>query len=345
MTKILIVKLSSLGDIIHTLPIPAALKESNPKNFVAWLVGRQHSQILENHPYIDQTILFERERWRGINAITKQNEIWELVHQIRKMKFDVVFDLQGLFRSGFFTLFSGARERFGFAHARELAYFAYNKKIEIPSQIIHAVDKNAYLVEQWLGHTIERKFHIDTSSEDKKKAESWLPNSPSIVIVPSSRWASKCWPPKYFAQLMDEIIQLNGISIALVGGKSDLELSHTILKQTNYAQYSNNVINLIGKTSLKELAAVLARATIVISNDSGPMHIAAAMGTSVIALFGPTVAEKTGPYKNHCVLQVKPSCWPCRNKFCLEEPSCMSLIKPHKVLNTIQNLLLSKKIC
>jgi len=302
MQKILIIKLSSLGDVVHALPVLSGLKQSLPDAQISWMVSRAFSSLLEGHPDLDQIILFERERWRGVkNCILRFPEIWRLVQDIRAFQFDVVLDLQGLLRSGLFTWLAHAPERFGFTDARECSYLAYNHKVVVPTWITHAVDKNLFLAEQYVGHNLTLHFKIALSAKDQEKAKLWIPNLPAVVLVPGARWASKCWPTLHFAQLIDFLLQKQNISVVLVGAKSDLGIGEEIIRQ---AWLGQKVINLIGKTSLKELAAVMQRANLVVSNDSGPMHIAAAMGTKVVALFGPTQTNKTGPYGDgHIVLQ------------------------------------------
>ncbi|NUM33884.1 MAG: lipopolysaccharide heptosyltransferase II [Candidatus Brocadiae bacterium] len=334
MEKILVVKISALGDILHSLPVLKALKESQPNLFIGWLVARAYKEILEGNPYIDRIFLFERERWRGLkNCLFRQQEIWRLLKEIRAEGFDTCLDLQGLFRSGFFTLLSGASHRLGFAHAREFSTLAYNNKVSVPHSIIHAVDRNSYLVEKLIQKPVARDFPIFLSEQDKQKASSWLQGNPCIVMVPGTRWPSKRWPAKHFARLMDGLFMDYNATIALVGAKGDSGLGEQILGNTKFPE---KVVNLIGKTSIKELCAVMAKADLVISNDSGPMHIAAAMGSKILALFGPTDTQKTSPYgENHIVLQHLCGCNPCRNRVCKKNPTCMEQLSPEEVRKNI----------
>ena len=337
MQKILIIKISALGDILHTLPVLKSLKESHPDIFIGWLVARAYKEILEGNPYLDKIFIFERERWRGIkNCIFRQNEIWHLLKEIRAEGFDICLDLQGLFRSGFFTFFSGAPRRLGFHNARELAFLAYNENVTLPPHIVHAVDRNAYLVEKIINSPVKKDFPVFLSEEEKEKASHWLQGKPCIVMVPGTRWESKRWPTTYFAKLIDDLVVTQKATIALVGAKGDSELSNQILMNTKFPQH---VVNLVGKTSLKELCAVMAKADLVISNDSGPMHIAAAMGTKVIALFGPTDIQKTAPYgEHHVILQHSCGCNPCRKRICNTHPSCMEQLLPEEVRKHIPEL-------
>mgnify|MGYP000891947330 CR=1 FL=1 len=334
MQKILVVKISALGDILHTLPVLKSLKESHPDIFIGWLVARAYKDILEGNPYIDRIFIFERERWRGLkNCLFRHAEIWRLLKEIRKEGFDICLDFQGLFRSGFFTLFSGASRRLGFAHARELSPLAYNEKIKVPPSILHAVDRNAYLVEKLIQTTVKKETAVFLNEQEREKAIRWLPGKPCIVMVPGTRWESKKWPVSYFAKLADDLISGYKATVALVGAKGDAELGEKILST---AKSSQQIVNLIGKTSLKELCAVMSIADLVISNDSGPMHIAAAMGSKVLALFGPTDTQKTAPYgEKHIVLQHLCGCNPCRNRTCDKKPNCMEQLLPEEVMNHI----------
>lgn len=337
MPKILVIKISSLGDILHALPILKPLKKM-PDTSISWLVGRAYKDLLEGNPYLDKLFIFERERWRGMkNCVLRQGEIWHLVQEIRKENFDICIDLQGLFRSAFFTFFSGAKEKIGFAHARELAPFFYNHRVVVPSHLPHAADKNVALVKKIVGNDFSIEFPIALSDQDKQKAKMWLPKAPRVVLVPGTRWPSKCWPASYFAGLVDAVIQSKKATVALVGAPGDRFLGDKIL---GLSKAASQVVNLIGQTSLKELAAVMKEADLVVSNDSGPMHIAAAMGATVIALFGPTDTQKTAPYgEKHIVLQSGVDCSPCRNRICTKSPSCMEKLLPEDVFARIEKIL------
>ena len=330
MQKILIVKISALGDILHALPVLKALKQSHPDVFTGWLVARAYKEILEGNPYLDKIFVFERERWRGMkNCLFRQNEIWQLLKEIRSEGFDTCLDLQGLFRSGFFTFLSGASRRLGFGNAREFSTLAYNERVDVPISIIHAVDRNAYLAERIVQQPVPRDFPVFLSEQDKQKANFWLQGKPCIIMAPGTRWPSKRWPTNYFGKLIDDLLIAYNATIALVGAKGDAGLGEQILSSTRFPE---KVVNLIGKTSIKELCAVMSKADLVISNDSGPMHIAAAMGAKVLALFGPTDTQKTSPYgKNHIVLQHEYGCNPCRNRVCSKQPTCMEHLLPEEV--------------
>lgn len=335
--KVLIVKTSSLGDIIHTLPCLAGLKQNGAD--VSWLVGNSFSSLLKNHPYLKQLFIFDREKWRGIKILLNQPELWHLVRQIRQEKFDVVLDVQGLLRSSFFTLFSGTPKRIGFANARELAWLAYNQRIQVPSHIQHAVDRNAYLVEQLLGHSIPRLFPIPITQDDENKAAFLIPKLPAIVLAPGARWESKRWPLTHFIELI-EMLEGSSVSIVLIGSKAELPLTQEILKRVKRGFIGNTIVHLTGETTLPQLAAVMKRSNLVISNDSGPMHIAAAVNTPVLALFGPTDPAKTGPYgANQRVLQHQLPCWPCRYRVCPKNFPCIATITPQEVFTNLQQML------
>ena len=339
MQKILIVKLSALGDIIHTLPIVKGIKENWPNSVIGWLVGRNHRTVLEGHPFLDKIFIFERERWGGLDFFNRQQEIWQLVREIRRQRYDVVLDFQGLLRSACFTLLSGAKRRIGFSDSREMAFLAYTEMVQPTSPHMHAVEKNILLAERMAGPILSRDFTLPVSSRDRERAESWMGNSPYVLLVPGARWATKRWPPGHFARLVDRVHQhrRGAISVALVGSSADKFVAEQIMAQ---ASSPGKIINLVGKTSLKELAALMEKASVVVTNDSGPMHIASAMNTRVVALFGSTDPRKTGPYgTKHIVLKTRLECSPCRKRTCEHRPSCMEGISPEDVFSAVAKIL------
>ena len=341
MKKILIIKFSALGDIIHTLPALYNLKQQGNVS-ITWFVSRTYKEILEGNPCIDKLIIFERERWRGFKTcLTRLNEIWKTIKEIRKEQFDIVIDFQGLFRSGFFTLLSGAKRRIGFASARELAFLGYNEKIKIDSGIRHAIDKNALLAKHVTGREVINKYPVYISKQVKVSLEEWGDKKTLIAIVPGTRWESKRWSTRNFAKLIDMAVESCKARLLILGGKSDRPLAAKILKLSTHGEY---IKNLTGETNLKELVSIISEADVVISNDSGPMHIAVATDTPVIGLFGPTDISKTGPVgEKHTALIAQLPCSPCRNRVCDKKPFCMDELLPEDVFKILEKKLYENK--
>jgi heptosyltransferase-1 len=356
--KILIIKPSSLGDVIHALPFLHALKKSFPDSQIDWVISSNLKGIIEDNPLINNLIILNKDSWKSIKKLPSTlSELSSLRKTLKSRRYDMVIDLQGLLRSGLIAFSTPTTIKVGFADAREGSSFFYDKKVKV-SKNLHAVDKCLEVAKSVGARVNKACFPIHINSETKKSAKALVENMKDyIVIVPSARWTSKRWPPEKFALLISKLSS----PCIIVGSKGDSRIAGKILKHlsgtTNQVGVSSRakataktagaqspgVIDLCGKTDLKELTAVIAGAKAVISNDSGPMHIAAALGKPVIALFGPTDPEKTGPYgwqgsNTLKVLRAKVPCRPCRKRAC-NELICMDNIQVRAVLNSLKTFL------
>jgi heptosyltransferase-1 len=313
--KILIIKPSSLGDIIHALPFLKAVKDTFPESRVDWVISKNLKGIIEEHPLIDNLIIFDKDSWKSVKRLPETlSEISKLRQSLKSRHYDIVVDLQGLLRSGLIATSTRTTLKIGFADAREGSKYLYDKRVTVNGGL-HAVDR--YLeIAKAIGarvKKIEFPLYVDKTAKEKIKALIGNINE-YIVIVPSARWITKRWPAENFALLIKNI----SIPCVITGSKSEKMLTQKILNSA-----SDNIINLCGKTDLKELTALIAGAKAVVSNDSGPMHIAVALGVPTVTIFGPTDPVKTGPYgwqtnRNFRVIRANVSCSPCRKKRCKE---------------------------
>ncbi len=322
--KILIIKPSSLGDIVHSLPFLNAIKSFFSGAEIHWIVARGFEGLLEGHPMIDKLWIINKDDWKKLEYVKKTTyEIWILLKKLKSERFDIVIDLQGLLRSGLLTALTGSRVRIGFDEAREGSKFFYTDKVRGGKEI-HAVDR--YLkIAQWLGcNTGEVIFPFPLYKSSTFKS---LMSEDYAVFVPGARWKTKKWPAENFGKLAS---RMNG-KIIVVGSKDDTNIADEIVACSH-----GNAVSFAGKTSLKELIEIMRGAQFVVSNDSGPMHIAAALGIPVFAIFGPTDPKKTGPYgKGHIIIQAELSCIPCFRRKC-SYMKCMELISVDKVFEAIK---------
>ncbi|MCK5427681.1 MAG: glycosyltransferase family 9 protein, partial [Thermodesulfovibrionia bacterium] len=317
--KILIIKPSSLGDVIHSLPFLKSLKNTLPESHIEWIISKDLKDILEGNPLINKLVVFNKDAWRGLRNFPEfVRDIRSLIKTLKSGHYDMVIDLQGLLRSGLMTFFSSSPLKIGFLTAREGGSLFYNKKISVNGSL-HAVNK--YLeVAKSVGAQIERvEFPLSVDDTASRKIKTLIGNlSEYVVIVPSARWETKKWPPEYFGMLISKL----SIPCVITGSNSDKLNVQRVL-----ASSRGKGINLCGKTNLKELTALIAGAKAVVSNDSGPVHIGAALGVPVVALFGPTDPVKTGPYgwsgvrserknKHLTVVKIPLPCSPCFKKKC-----------------------------
>lgn len=331
--KILIIKPSSLGDIVHSLPFLNSISKCFPKAEIHWLVAREFKSLLEGHSMIKKLWTINKSEWRKISRVhATVSEINKLTKALRAEKYDCVIDLQGLFRSGFMAKAANAPVRIGFADAREGAAFFYNQKVK-GGKDIHAVD--LYLrVAAFLGcDTSDIRFPFPPFETISLN----LPvNGPYAVISPGSKNKSKIWPAGRFGELSS----LLPIKSIIVGSKSDAGIADKVSELSH-----GKAVSVAGKTDLKELIAIIKGAEFMICNDTGPMHIADALGVPVVALFGPTNPVRTGPYgKGHTIIRKDVPCAPCYKKSC-GNLKCLEMIGVNEVYEAIiKGRLLNNKL-
>ena len=331
--KILIVKPSSLGDVVHSLPFLNAIRKRYPEAEIHWVIFKGFEGLLEGHTMIHKLWIVDKTSWTKFNrAIDTISEIKSLLRDLKEERFDLVVDLQGLLRSGIITAATGAPVRIGFKEAREGSRVFYTDKVP-GGRDIHAVDR--YLkVAEFLGcDTSEVIFPLppfEKASSFENIISSFILHPSSfeeyVVIVPGARWMTKRWPPEYFGKLAS-LLHLRSI---IVGSKGDVNIANKIVARSQGKSFS-----LAGKTDLKELIAVIKGSKFLVTNDSGPMHIAAASGVPVFAIFGPTDPARTGPYgKGHTIIRADIECAPCFKKTC-DDLKCMESISAEKVFEIL----------
>lgn len=326
--KILIIKPSSLGDVIHSLPFLYALKQTFPKASVHWVIARGLESLLAGHPLVDSLFIINKDLWKKISRIHKTfAELINLLTSLRAEKYDLVVDLQGLFRSGIIAASTRSPVILGFDEAREGSRFFYTHRIN-GGYDIHAVDRYMKIA-KFLGcNTDTIEFPLVSSENYSLLKKHSLEPFKYAVFIPGARWDTKRWPAERFGQVARAL----NYPVVVIGSRSDLNLAETI-----YHVSPDNVISLVGETTLPELVFVLSKARFVLTNDTGPMHIAAAVKRPVVALFGPTEARKTGPYgEGHIIVTSNSPCSPCFRKTCAHT-ECMTDITPDQVINLVKS--------
>lgn len=342
---ILIVKLSSLGDVIHTLPAAQALKRRFPESRISWAVERAHGGVLRGLPFIDEVIEWDRRTWHTLG---------DFLGRLRKRNWDLAIDFQGLFRSGFTAWAARAKRRLGFAPLRECAHWFYNERVPTPRRPLHAVEKYLQLIEPlgatypglplvrgYLSHdsftnlqvtqrlgsldgapyvpTGPEMFPLLSAQSDREDVDAWLASrdfDPSrerlVVLNPHCRKEANIWPAERFAQLADRLLAEPNTRVAVSGGPIAKELCDAIA-----ARHGERVWRADGAFSLLGSAELIRRASAFVTGDTGPMHIAAAVGTPIVAMFGPADPLKTGPYAaDAVVISKRLKCAPCFAKTC-----------------------------
>ena len=340
--RILVIKLSSLGDIVHALPAVSALRHRFPHSRLTWLVKEVWAPILEGNPDIDE-ILSVNVSWRN----------WpEVIRTLRSGRFDLVVDFQGLFRSGLLSAITGATTRVGFARAREGATWFYTHHVPLPEDKpstwrlleVHAVDRNLALTGFLGGESSIPVFHLPQFSTDLRAIDTILQSAEVqdheqlVALAPWTRSAIKAWPHNRFVDLARELVQWPNVRVVILGGPSDVSSAgeFDILA-------SQGLINLVGKLSLRQLPPLLGRMHLLIGNDSALLHLAAGVGTPVLAIFGPTHPKATGPYpvESHAVLRTDLPCSPCGNRRC-RNPNyleCLQSLSVDHLLREVEKIV------
>jgi lipopolysaccharide heptosyltransferase I len=306
--NILIIKPSSLGDIVLALPALAALRKSFPDAEISWLVRPEFAPLLENHPHLTRTIPFDRKflgkAWFNPFAL---GFLLSLIQQLRRSNFDAIFDFQGLFRTASLARLSGCKKRFGMANAREFGRFFYSHKVPQNQDCIHVVDYYLKIVRAAGACDVDVRFVFpqDVTAADsvgKLLVKHGIEPDNYAVLVPGSAHRDKCWPVERFAALADRISSQSGLPVVAVGTSPEADLVDRLKGLANVT-----VANLAGQTSLKELVVLLKAAKLVVTNDTGPGHIAAALGVPLVMIFGYVNPARLAPYgRSHCVAAIEP---------------------------------------
>lgn len=306
--NILIIKPSSLGDIIQALPALTALRKSFPGSRISWLVRTEFASMLENHPHLTDIIPFDRKflgkAWYYPPAL---GSLISFLRSLKRPRYDAVFDLQGLFRTAFFAWSSRCGKRYGMADARELAALFYTHKIPRSRDCIHLVDYYLKIIRSAGASVFTPEFILPCSSEaadsvsDLLEARQINPDN-YAVLVPGSAHSDKCWPSERFAALAEKISAKFGFSIIATGAASESDSVEILKTRSNVP-----LTNLAGRTSLRELIALMRNAKLVISNDTGPGHIAAALGRPLVLIFGRSNPARVCPYaRDNCTVAIEP---------------------------------------
>jgi heptosyltransferase-1 len=348
--KILILKPSSLGDVVQALPVLRLLKRHRPDAEIFWWIDSHFAPLLEDDPDLTGVVRFERRRWA---APRHWPEMFRSIRWLREQHFDWVIDLQCLARSGAFAWLANGKFLIGLDEVREGARGFYDLAVRRASFHTHAVDwylavlphlgvpvhhhfqwlperphVAAEIKQKWLGETVRRP--PARREDDAGAPRSALRTPRWMAIQPGARWSNKRWPVEYFARLVRLLAEkFPEVRFAILGGADDKALGGIIADAD-----PERCFNLCGQTSLPEMVEWVRLCDLMITNDTGPMHVAAALGKPLVALFGPTEPRRTGPYHQlDSVLRMELPCSPCLRSHCTyEKPNeCLNALSPTAV--------------
>lgn len=305
--NIAIVKLSSLGDVIHALPVASALRAARPDARLTWVVESREAAILRDHPDLAGLIQADTRRWRGMlwpprRMAEAKRDIGELFLRLRRARFDVAIDLQGLIKSGIVTAITGAPLRIGFAASRcwEPLNAAFtNRRVTPPPAARHVIDQYCALLEPLGVRSPRVSFAIPRSEAAEARIDEFLaaegvkPRDRLVALAPGARRANKRWLVFHFRTLADRLCADAGARVVVVWGPGEYGLARSIA----VGLWSRAIV--APPTDLDELTALLRRCAVLVGGDTGPLHLAAALGTPAVGLYGPTRAERNRPYGQH----------------------------------------------
>jgi lipopolysaccharide heptosyltransferase II len=335
--KILILKPSSLGDVIQALPVLRLLKLHFPGAEIFWWIDSALAPLIEGDPDLAGVVRFERKRW---GKPRHWPEMLRSVRWLREQNFDLVIDLQCLARSGAFAWLARGKFLAGLDEVREGARGFYDLAVPRKSFHTHAVDWYLAVLPA-LGVPVHKNFQwlperpeIAAAINSKFKTQ----NSKLILLQPGARWKNKRWPAEHFAGLVRALAgKFPAARFGILGDPGDRPLGEIISQAA-----PERCLNLCGATSLPEMIEWIRRCDLLITNDTGPMHVAAALGRPLVALFGPTEPRRTGPYGQlENVLRLDLPCSPCLKSDCAYEKTdeCLRALSPATVLARVEKLL------
>ncbi len=334
--RVALLKPSALGDIVHSLPVLTALRQRYPGAHITWVVNRGYEPLLRGHPDLDDTLPFDRGMTRAGPVFGALNFV-RFLGRLRARHFDLVIDLQGLFRSAVMVLATGARRRVGLASAREGASWSYTDVVPVPDpHAIHAVERYWRVAEALGVGAGPVRFRVPLTEPARRWAAALLRDCPRpwLVFAVGARWMTKRWPPQHFAELGRRAQRDFGGTVLFIGGPDE-----TPLARQTAAGLSGATRDLTRATTLPQLAALLSQADAVVANDTGPLHLAAALGRPVVAPYTCTQVRLTGPYqaRGGCV-ETEVWCRGSLRKRC-DRLECMTELTPDRLWPILHGVL------
>jgi lipopolysaccharide heptosyltransferase I len=354
--RILVLRLSAIGDVIRTLPAVRVLKLHYPLSYIAWIVEEPSNDLLESQPEIDEVILFPRKQWtkdlqsvKGLWRLRK--EIRQFISDLKKREFDIALDFHGILKSGLLGFLSGAPKRIGFDRksCKEGNFLFSNIRVELPRRRINRYERNLSLLNglgieagkarQLMTEAFGKRLHIPPEDEKQVRAfflqqSNWV-QRPLIAFHPgtSCKWLNKRWMPDRYARLADRLVCELGATILFTWGPGESAWVETIRKEMAQA-------SILGPRteSLTQLAEVFGRCDLYVGGDTGPMYTASFMGIPAVVIYGPTDPVLYEPLGLHKKVRKEVGCNPCRNRSC-KEPTCLKAVTVDEVFQAVKEML------
>ncbi len=346
--NILIIRLSAIGDVINVLPALRRLRAQFPGSRITWLVEDRASEILRDHPDVDEVIIYPRKKWqsgilkvnRSLNIISESLSFYK---KLRRNHYDLVIDFQGNLKSAVMNLITGSGNRLGFGrgHCKEFNYLSTQHHAYPVGEKIHRIEKNLSLLKELDIETSFLRPELPVTKDDEEYISNFInenadPELPIIAIHPgTSKFGSfKQWSSENYTVLADMILDKYKANVILTWGPGELDVVNEIAENMKH-----NALPACETKSIKQLTELIKRATLFIGGDTGPLHIASIMGIPVVGIYGPKDPAVYGPYDGKSIVIKKDvPCSPCRKRTC-GDPICMSSILPEDVFSGVEKLM------
>ncbi len=343
--NILIVKLSAIGDVIHTLPALNAIRANYPDAHITWLVETAAAELVVGHRALDRVIVSDRKRWlrelkgpRRRQAMTEIRLFWRA---LRDTDYDIIIDFQALLKSALLVWLARGRRKIGFDKGmqhQEHSYLLLNERVPAVDMEVHALTRGVLLLQAIGIESSAVVYDVPISDRDHRRVDTLLTDNgingkrPLVAINPVALWETKLWRNDRFAALADRLVSEFKTDVVFTGGPGDRDTIADIRRMMG-----EEAADLSGRTTLTMLASLYQRAALLVTTDTGPMHLSAAVDTKVVALFGPTAPWRTGPFgEGHTVVRTAPSCSPCFKRKCdVHQCRCMEDISVEQVMAAI----------
>ena len=351
--RILIIRLSAIGDVVRVLPAVNALRERFPTAHIAWVVEEKARDVLVHQPEIDETIVFQRNRWEKgllnpLGFLRTTGEVYRFVRELRRRHYDIAFDFHGILKSGLISYMSGAKERVGFdrGYCKEWNHLFNNRKVSPRSNRINRFERNLSLLGPLGLDGVRGDVDLHVSQEDMEYVDQFFRDrrpgmsGPLVAIHPgtSSKTIYKRWSPTKYTELADRLVEELKVSVLFTWGPGE----RAMVDEVRARMRSDSMV--APEThSLKQLAEIFRRCGVYIGNDTGPMHIASLVKTPVVGIYGPTDPIVNAPYEgtSHIIVRKDLPCSPCRNRGC-KDVECMKAISTQDVFDAAKMLLKSR---
>lgn len=329
--RILIVRLSAIGDVMMTTPVAQALRTAFPDAYIAWVVESKSKDVLVGNPFLDEVIVWQHSSGGGIGKSAGfLTSLWKLRRELRQRRFDTTIDFQGLLKSAFVARLSGARQCVGYDNAREGAERLYNSMLHIARQDARGMQLYGEMLEQLGIASGTLEMHMPLTQADRDFAHELISQDgrKTVALCPATTWPQKHWTEEGWASLADRLALEHGAQTIFMGSPADVGMIARIMTMMR-----TQPTIAAGKTTIKQAAAVIEQSDLVISVDTGLFHIANALNRPLVGIFGPTLWDYLGKKDTLAIVAKNLSCMPCFRRPTCKQFDCMRDITPDDVLS------------